>query len=263
VLSRPSHDVIYFCRANVGFKVLEGETRPIGSRRGIAGPLGAGSLLAFRRDHFPYWPNQLYRIIDDESAAELLQIFAFEVSDGPGDGACKRILEDHLVWSPSQPLSPLLSASSSRASTEHSAEKRIRRGNGRVRIATIDVSRAMQHAELFWMPYLLWLFGADVDPRHVYPTEWVFVHEIPSEAITLNTLQGFRTGGITVLPFSKYIMLIVLGVVERLLPQAIPLRFSEVNYGLDSDSSGDDDDYYFSNDEDTDTSGEFDNFHLF
>jgi hypothetical protein len=56
----------------------------------------------------------------------------------------------------------------------------------------------MQHAELYWMPYLLWLFGADVDPRHVYPTEWVFVYEIPSKAITLNTLQGFRTGGITV-----------------------------------------------------------------
>lgn len=34
-------------------------------------------------------------------------------------------------------------------------------------------------------------------------------------------------------------MLIVLVVVEPLLPQAIPLRFSEINYGLDSDSSGD------------------------
>jgi len=62
----------------------------------------------------------------------------------------------------------------------------------------------VQHAELFWMPYLLWLFGADVDPRHVYPTEWVFVHEIPFEAITLNTLQGFRIGGIVALPFPKY-----------------------------------------------------------
>jgi hypothetical protein len=38
--------------------------------------------------------------------------------------------------------------------------------------------------------------------------------------------------------------------VEPLLPQAIPLRFSEINYGLDSDSSGDDDNY-FSNDGDT------------
>jgi hypothetical protein len=28
-LSRLSHDVIYFCRANVGFNVLEGGTRPI------------------------------------------------------------------------------------------------------------------------------------------------------------------------------------------------------------------------------------------
>jgi hypothetical protein len=35
VLSRPSHDVIYFSRAIVGFKVLEGETQPIGSGRGI------------------------------------------------------------------------------------------------------------------------------------------------------------------------------------------------------------------------------------
>ena len=34
-------------------------------------------------------------------------------------------------------------------------------------------------------------------------------------------------------------MLIVLIVVEPLLPLAIPLRFSEINYGLDSDSSGD------------------------
>jgi hypothetical protein len=54
------------------------------------------------------------------------------------------------------------------------------------------------------------------------------VHEIPSEAITLNTLQGFRTGGMIVLPFPKYdIMLIVLVVVEPLLPQAIPVRFSD------------------------------------
>jgi hypothetical protein len=113
------------------------------------------------------------------------------------------------------------------------------------------------------MPYLLWLFGADVDPRHVYPTEWVFVYGIPSEAITLNTLQGFRTGGMIVLLFPKYdIMLIVLVVVESLLPQAIPLRFSEINYGLDSDSSGDDDDEYLFNDEDTfdaDMSEDFDN----
>jgi hypothetical protein len=34
-------------------------------------------------------------------------------------------------------------------------------------------------------------------------------------------------------------MLIALVVVEPLLPQAIPLRFSEINYGLYSDSSGD------------------------
>jgi hypothetical protein len=52
----------------------------------------------------------------------------FEVSDDPDDGACKRILEDHLIWSPSQPLSRLLSASSSRAATEHSAEERRRTG---------------------------------------------------------------------------------------------------------------------------------------
>ena len=47
-LSRPSHDVIYFCKANVGFNVLEGETRPIRSGRGIAETLGPVSLLAFR-----------------------------------------------------------------------------------------------------------------------------------------------------------------------------------------------------------------------
>ena len=29
--SKPNHDPIYFCRANVGFKVLEGEIRPIES----------------------------------------------------------------------------------------------------------------------------------------------------------------------------------------------------------------------------------------
>jgi hypothetical protein len=59
----------------------------------------------------------------------------------------------------------------------------------------------------------------DADPRHVYPTEWVFVHKIPYEAITLKTLQGFRTGSILVLPFPKYDnMLIVLVVVEPLLP---------------------------------------------
>ena len=83
------------------------------------------------------------------------------------------------------------------------------------------------------MPYLLWLFGADVDPKHVYPTEWVFVYEIPSEAITLNTWQGFRTRGMIVLPFPKYdVMLIVLVVVKPLLSQAIPVRFSEINYSL-------------------------------
>jgi hypothetical protein len=49
----------------------------------------------------------------------------------------------------------------------------------------------------FWMPYLLWLFGADVDRRHIYPTKRVFVHEVPSGALKLNTLQGFRTGDIT------------------------------------------------------------------
>jgi hypothetical protein len=56
-------------------------------------------------------------------------------------------------------------------------------------------------------------------------------------------------------------MLIVLVVVEPLLPQAIPLRFSEINSGLDSNSSGDDDDY-ISNDGDTfdaDMSEDFDN----
>jgi hypothetical protein len=122
----------------------------------------------FGERHFPYWPNQPYRIIDNKSAAEFKAAsdIHFEVSNDPDDGACKRILEDHLIWSPTQPLSPLLSASSSRPATEHSAEKRIRKGNGRVRIATIDVSR---------------LFGADVDPKHVYPTEWVFVYEIPSD----------------------------------------------------------------------------------
>jgi hypothetical protein len=114
----------------------------------------------FGERHFPYWPNHLYRLIDDKSAAEFKAAsdVRFEISGDPDDGACKRILEDHLVWSPSQPLSPLLSASSSRAATEHSAEERIRRGNGRVRMAAIDVSRAVQHAELFRMPYLLWLF---------------------------------------------------------------------------------------------------------
>jgi hypothetical protein len=49
-LSRASHDVIYFCKANVGFNVLEGETRLIRFRRGIVGPLGPISLLAFCRD---------------------------------------------------------------------------------------------------------------------------------------------------------------------------------------------------------------------
>jgi hypothetical protein len=39
-LNKSSHDVIYFCRANVAFNVLEGETRPIRSGRGIAGLLG-------------------------------------------------------------------------------------------------------------------------------------------------------------------------------------------------------------------------------
>jgi hypothetical protein len=127
----------------------------------------------------------------------------FNICDDPADGTCKRILEDHMVWSSSQPLSPLLSASSSRAATERSAGERIRRGNERVRIAIIDVGRAVQHAELYWMPYLLRLFDVDVDPRYVYRTEWVFVHEIPPEAITLNTLQGFRKGGMVVLPFPK------------------------------------------------------------
>jgi hypothetical protein len=51
--------------------------------------------------------------------------------------------------------------------------------------------------------------------------------------------------------FDKDIMLIALVVVEPLLPQAIPLRFLEINYGLDSDSSGDDDDDHFFNDGDT------------
>jgi hypothetical protein len=47
-LSRPSHDVIYFYKANVGFNVLEGETRPIRSGRDITEALGPVSLLAFR-----------------------------------------------------------------------------------------------------------------------------------------------------------------------------------------------------------------------
>jgi hypothetical protein len=70
----------------------------------------------FGERHFPYWPNQLYRIIDNKSAAEFKAAsdIRFDICDDPDDGACKRILEDHLVWSPSQPLSPLLSASSSR-----------------------------------------------------------------------------------------------------------------------------------------------------
>ena len=54
-LSRASHDVIYFCRANVGFNLLEGETRLIRSGRGIAGPLGPGSLLAFCWDCRDCW----------------------------------------------------------------------------------------------------------------------------------------------------------------------------------------------------------------
>jgi hypothetical protein len=56
-------------------------------------------------------------------------------------------------------------------------------------------------------------------------------------------LSGFSymrfhlTRGMIVLPFPKYdIMLIVLVVVKPLLSQAIPVRFSEINYGLDSDS---------------------------
>jgi hypothetical protein len=70
----------------------------------------------FGERHFPYWPNQLYRIIDNKSAAEFKAAsdIRFDICDDPDDGACKRILEDHLVWSPSQPLSPLRSASSSR-----------------------------------------------------------------------------------------------------------------------------------------------------
>jgi hypothetical protein len=98
----------------------------------------------FGERHFPYWPNQLYRIIDNKLAAEFKAAsdICFEVSDDPDDGACKRILEDHLIWSPQ---SASWSIAVGRTATEHEAEKRIRRGNGRVRIATIDVSRAMQH----------------------------------------------------------------------------------------------------------------------
>jgi hypothetical protein len=54
-LSGLSYDVLYFCRANFGFNVLEGRTRPIKSGRDIAGPLGPVSLLAFCQDCRGCW----------------------------------------------------------------------------------------------------------------------------------------------------------------------------------------------------------------
>jgi hypothetical protein len=53
----------------------------------------------FEERHFPYWPNQLYRIIDNKSAAKFKAALdiRFEVGGDPDDGACKHILEDHFV----------------------------------------------------------------------------------------------------------------------------------------------------------------------
>ena len=123
----------------------------------------------FGERHFPYWPNQLYRIIDNKSATELklLQIFALTSAMTPttalASASLKIIwygapvsLSVHCCWHPYPVLRQNIRP-----------RKGYERRNGRVRTAAINVSRAVQHAELFWMPYLLWLFGADAGPLSI------------------------------------------------------------------------------------------------
>ena len=105
----------------------------------------------FEECHFFYWSNQLYCIINSKLTAEFKAASNayFEISNNFDDSACKHILEDHLIWDFNQLFNSLLLTFSFCAVIKHLIKKRIQRENEWVRITIIDVSRVMQHAELF------------------------------------------------------------------------------------------------------------------
>ncbi|MCJ1474343.1 hypothetical protein MMC13_003001 [Lambiella insularis] len=157
------------------------------------------------------YPEEIYRIVDSRSSAGLTAANNdyFELPSPWGDDDYERnkqTVSDHLLWTSYQPLSPLLSASHSFSGTLAAAKRRCDRGNGNVRIYTIDVKKLCEHGSELWpMQLLVWYYDATVPSNAAIGKEWAISYNVPTEAVlSVDTILEFETGGnggISVLSF--------------------------------------------------------------